>query len=114
MVQTATRVVLNPMLTGKALGLEFYGQSSILVRGRKEVLDTSTPIPSPTLFRLPRVQMREMCSSGISISEVCLLFGDEQREDQKKPPCFTPARWFLDRTNCGGSVYLSANSCTCR
>lgn len=33
MVQSVAPVVINPMLTGKTLGLEFYGQSSILIRG---------------------------------------------------------------------------------
>ena len=37
-VQSVSHVVLNPMLTGKVLGIEFFGQSSILVRGENRNL----------------------------------------------------------------------------
>ncbi|HOJ45848.1 MAG: carbon-nitrogen hydrolase family protein [Bacillota bacterium] len=54
MVQTATRVVLNPMLTGKALGLEFYGQSSILVRGEERGLGYLNTDPKPHFVQVAK------------------------------------------------------------
>lgn len=59
MVQSAANVVINPMLTGSVLGLEFYGQSSILVRGANEGLGYLDTEPLPHFAKVAKSPLDE-------------------------------------------------------
>ena len=59
MVQFAANVVINPMLTGSVLGLEFYGQSSILVRGANEGLGYLDTEPLPHFAKVAKSPLDE-------------------------------------------------------
>ncbi|HHY18673.1 MAG TPA: hypothetical protein GX522_02135 [Firmicutes bacterium] len=54
MVESAAKVVVNPMLTGKVLGLEFYGQSSILVRNEDKGLGYLETEPLPHFVQIAK------------------------------------------------------------
>ncbi len=59
MVQSVAPVVINPMLTGNILGLEFYGQSSILVRGEDNNLGYLETETLPHFVQVAKSPLKE-------------------------------------------------------